>query len=207
MLALWKENYDKPRQHIKKLRHYFANKGLYSQSYGFSSSHVQMWELEHKEDWVLKNWCFTIMVLEKTLESLLDNKEFKSVNFKGNQPWIFIGRTDAEAEAQILWPLDMKRKRLTHWKGPWCRERLRARGEAGDRGWDGWMASPTQWTWFSANSGRQGRPGKPGMLPSTGSQRDGHVLATGQQNAGKYCLPHKRTWHKKRGPLLGTLLW
>ena len=133
MLALWKENYDKPRQHIKNQRHYFANKGLYSQSYGFSSSHVQMWELEHKEDWVLKNWCFTIMVLEKTLESLLDSKEFKSVNFKINQPWIFTGRTDTEAEAQILWPLDVKWKRLTHWKGPWCRERLRARGEAGDR--------------------------------------------------------------------------
>ena len=168
-----------------------------------------MWELEHKEDWVPKNWCFTILVLEKTLESLLDSKEIKSVNFKGNQPWIFIGRTDAEAEveAQILWPLDVKWKRLTHWKRPWWRERLRARGEVGDRRWDGWIALPTQWTWYSANSERQGRTGKPGVLPSMGSQRDRHVLATGQQNAGKYCLLHKRTWHMKRGPMFGTLLW
>ena len=106
MLALWKEIYDKPRQHIKKQRHHFAHKGSYSQSYGFSSSYVWMWELDHNEGWVPKYLCFRIVVLEKTLESLLDWKEIKSVIFKGNQPWIFIGRTDAEAP--ILWPPDMK---------------------------------------------------------------------------------------------------
>ena len=87
---------------------HFANKGPYSKSYGFSSSHIWMWELDHKEGWALKNWCFWIMVLEKTLESPLDCKEIKLVNPKGNQHWIFIRRTDAEAEAPILWPPDVK---------------------------------------------------------------------------------------------------
>ena len=85
-----------------------ADRGLCSKSYGFSSSHVQMWELDHKEGWVLKNWCFWNVVLEKTLENLLDCKEIKLVNPEGNQPWIFVGRTDAEAETPILWPLDSK---------------------------------------------------------------------------------------------------
>ena len=94
----------KPRQHIKKQRHHFADKGPSSQSYGFSSSHVWMWELEYKGSWAPKNWCFWTVVLEKTLESPLDSKEIKPVNPKG----IFIGRTDVEAEAQILWPPDVK---------------------------------------------------------------------------------------------------
>ena len=98
-----------PRQSIKKQRQHFANKGLYSQSYGFSTSHVQMWELYHKEDQALKNWCFQTVVLEKTLESSLDSKEVKSVNPKGNKPWIFIGRNDIEAETLILWPPDAKK--------------------------------------------------------------------------------------------------
>ena len=113
MLAPWKKSYDQPRQHIKKQRHYFAetftDKGLYSQSYGFSSSHVWLWELDHKESWVSKNWCFWTVVLEKTLESPLDSKEIKPVHPKGNQSWIFIGRTDAEAEAPILWLPDAKK--------------------------------------------------------------------------------------------------
>ena len=104
------ESYDKPRQHFKKQRHYFANKVSSSQSYSFSSSHVQRWELGHKEGWILENWCFPIMVLEKTLESPLDCKEIKPVNPKGNQPWIFTGRTEAKAEAEspIVWPPDVK---------------------------------------------------------------------------------------------------
>ena len=106
MLASWKKSYDKPRQRIKKQRHHFADKGLYSQSHGFSSSHVWMWELNHKDSWALKNWCFWTVVLEKTLESPMDSKEIKPVNPKGNQPWIFIGRTDAEAA--ILWPPAIK---------------------------------------------------------------------------------------------------
>ena len=96
------------RQHIKKQRHYFANKGPSSQSYGFSSSHVWMWELDYQESWAPKNWCFWTDLLEKTLESPLDCKEIQSVNPKGNQSWIFIGRTDAEAETPMLWPPDAK---------------------------------------------------------------------------------------------------
>ena len=106
ILAPWKKSYDQPRQHFKKQRHHFANKGPDSWSYGFSSSHVWMWELSHKEGWAPKNWCFWTVVLEKTLESPMDSKEIKPVNPKGNQPWIFIGRTDAEAEVPILWPPD-----------------------------------------------------------------------------------------------------
>ena len=112
----------------------------------FSSHHVDLWELDHREGWLLKNWCFWIVVLEKTLERPLDCKEIKPVNPKGNWPWIFTGRTDAEADAPIFWPPDGEE--LTHWKRPWCWERLRA-GEGGDRGWDGWMASWTQWTCLS----------------------------------------------------------
>ena len=96
------------QKHIKKQRHHFADKGPHSQSYSFSSSHVQMWELDHKEDWAPKNWCFWIVVLERTLESPLDSKEIKPVNPKENQLWIFIGRTDAEADVPILWLPDVK---------------------------------------------------------------------------------------------------
>ena len=105
-----------------------GDSGPYSQNYGLSSSHVQMWELDHKEGWALKNWCFWTVVLEKTLESPLDSKENKPVNPKGNQPWMFIGRTDAKAEAPLLWPPWCQEP--THWKRPWCWERLRT-GEEG----------------------------------------------------------------------------
>ena len=99
---------DKPRQHIKKHGLYFANKDPYSQSCIFSSSHVWMWELDHKRGWAAKNWCFRTVVLEKTLESPLDCKDIQPVHPKGNQSWIFIGRADVEAEALILWPPDVK---------------------------------------------------------------------------------------------------
>ena len=108
MLAPWKKSYDKPRQHIKKQRHYFADKGLSSPSYGLSSSHVRIWELDHKESWAPKNWCSSTVMLEKTLESPLDCKEIQLVHHKGNQFWIFIRRTDTEAETPILWPPDAK---------------------------------------------------------------------------------------------------
>ena len=107
-LAPWEKSYDQPRQHIKKHRHYFANKGPFSQDYGFSSSHVWMWELDHKGNWLPKNWCFWTVVLEKSLESPLDYKEIQPVHPKGNQSWIFIGRTDVEAETPILCPPDVK---------------------------------------------------------------------------------------------------
>ena len=108
MLASWKKNYNKARQHIEKQKHYFSNKGPAGQSYGFSTSHACMWELDHKEGWVPHNWCFWTKVLEKTLESSLDSKEIKPVHPEGNQPWISFGRTDAETEAPILWPPDAK---------------------------------------------------------------------------------------------------
>ena len=101
-------NYDQHRQHIKKQRHYFANKGLSCQGYGFSSGHVWKWELNYKESWAQKNWGFWTVVLEKTLESPLDCKEIQPVHPKGYQFWVFIGRTDFEAETPILWPLDVK---------------------------------------------------------------------------------------------------
>ena len=108
MLTPWKESYDQPRQHIKKQRHYFANKGLSSQCYGFSSSHVRMWELDYKESWVLNSWCFWTVVLEKTLESPLDCKEIQPVHPTGNQSWVCIEKTDVEAKTPILWPPDAK---------------------------------------------------------------------------------------------------
>ena len=107
MFAPWKKSYDQPR-HIKKQRHYFANKGPSSQSYGFSSSHAWMWDLNYKESWAPKNWCFWTVVLEKTLDSPLDCKEIQPVHPKGDQSWIFIGRTDAETEAPIVSPPDAK---------------------------------------------------------------------------------------------------
>ena len=115
-LAPWKKSYDQPRQHTKKLRQLFANKGPSSQIYGFLSSHVWMWELDYKECWETKNWCFWTVVFEKTLESPLDCKEIQPVYPKGNQSWIFIGRTDAEAETPILWPPDTKNWLI--WKDP-----------------------------------------------------------------------------------------
>ena len=144
MLAPSKKSYDKPRQPIKKERHHFANKGPYIRSYGFSSSHVWMWELDYKEGWVMKNWCFWTVVLEKTLDNPLDSKEIKSVNPKGNQHWIFIGRTDAEAEAPIFWPFDVKSWLIgndpdsgTDWK--------QEKGMTEDRmvGWYHWLSMNT----------------------------------------------------------------
>ena len=108
MLDPWKKSHNQPRQHVKKQRHYFANKGPSSQSNGFSSSHVWMWELDYKENWVPKNWCFWAVVLEKILESPLDCKEIQPVHPKGNWSWVFIARTDAEAETPNLWPPDAK---------------------------------------------------------------------------------------------------
>ena len=116
MLTPWNENYDQPRQHIKKQRHSFVNKGPCSQGYGFSSGHVWMWELYYKESWVPKNWCFWTVVLEKTLESPLDSKKIQPVHPKGDQSWVFTERTDFEAETPILWPHHMKSWLI--WKDP-----------------------------------------------------------------------------------------
>ena len=163
---------------------------VHSQSYGFSSSHVWMWELDYKESWGLKNWYFWTVVLEKTLLSPLNCKEIKPVNPKGPQPSIFIGRTDAEAKAPILWPPDVKNWLI---RKAWCWERLKAGGEGDDRGWDGWMASPTRWTWIWTNSRRQWRTGEPGILQSMGLQRVRHDLATEQQ-CNVYGMCFKLIW-------------
>ena len=123
-----------------------------------------------------KNWCFWTVVLEKTLESPLDCKEIPPVHPKGDQPWVLIGRTDAESETPNS--LANSCEELTHWKRPWCREGLEAGGEGDNRGWDGWMASPTQWTWVCVNSGSWWWTGRPGVLRFLGSQRVGHDWAT-----------------------------
>ena len=120
-----------------------------------------MLDLDYKESWALENWCFWTVELEKTLESPLDCKKIQPVHTKGNQSWIFIGRTDAEAETPTLWPPDVKK-----WlrKRPWYWERLKTRKEGDNRGWDGWTASPTQWTWVWANSGSWWWTGRPDVL-------------------------------------------
>ena len=116
MLTPWKKSYDQPRQHIKKQRHYFAKKGPSSQGYDFFSGHVWMWELDCEVSWAPKNWCSWTVVLEKTLEIPLDCKEIQPVHPKGDQSWVFIGRTDAKAETPILWPPNVKSWLI--WKGP-----------------------------------------------------------------------------------------
>ena len=131
------------RQHIKKQRHYFANKGPTSQSYGFSSCHIWIWDLNYKESWAPKIWCSWTVVLEKTLAARRSNQSIlrKSVLNVHWKNWYWNSNTLA------TWC-----KELTHWKKPWYWERMKA-GEGDDRGWDGWMASPTQWTWVWVSSG------------------------------------------------------
>ena len=162
----WKKSCDTPRQHIKKQRHLFADKGPSSQSYGFSSSHVWMWELDCKEGWAPKNKYFWTVVLEKTLESPLNSMEIKPVNPKGDQLWIFIGRTDAEAEALILWP----------WKNPDAgKDWGQKKGETEDE-MVGWHL--TQWTWVWVDSRSWWWTGRPGVLWFMGSQRVRHDWVT-----------------------------
>ena len=156
------------RQHIKKQRHYFTNKGPSSQSYGFSSSHAWMWDLDYKESWVPKNWCLWTVVLEKTVESPLDSKEIRPVLPKGNQSWIFTGRTDVEYETLILWLCVVKNWLIG--KDP---------DSAKDWGLEEMgMALPAWWTWVWVNSRRWWWTGKPGMLQYMGSQRIGHNWVT-----------------------------
>ena len=172
MIASWKESYDKPRQCIKKQRHHFANKSLYSQSYGLSISHVQMWELSHEEVRVLNSWYCWSVVLEKTLESPLDSK-IKPVNSKGKQSWIFLGTTDSKAEAPILWPSDEKTLMLGK------TEDRRRRGQERMR----WLEVITGS--MDMNLGKLQkivRDKRPGVLQSMGSQRVRHNLETEQQH-------------------------
>ena len=135
-----------------------------------------MWELNHKESWVLKNWCFWTVALEKTLKSPLDCKESKPVHPKGNQSWIFVGRTDTEAETLILWPAYAKNWLIG--KDPDAGKNWRQEKEGDDRGWDSWMALPTQRTWVWVSSRSWWWTGKPGTLQSMGLQRVRHDWVT-----------------------------
>ena len=186
-----------------KQRHYFANKDPYSQSYGFSSSHVWMWELDHKDSWTPKNQCFWTVVLKKTLESPLDSKEIKLVHPKGNQSWMFIGRTDAEAEAPILRPPDAKI--LLIGKDPdagkdWRQEEM---GMTEDEmvGWHDWLYRDE----FEVSSGSWCWTGKPGVLQSMESQTVVHDWAA-ELNWLQCSEPHKMpeakvgwsSWNYKR---------
>ena len=146
--------------------HHFADKGSYSQSYGFSSIHVWMWELDHKEGWVPKNWYFPIGVLEKQGDQTSQSSRKSTLNIHWKD-WCWSSNTLA------TWC-----KELTHWKRLWCWERLRVGGEGDNRGWDGWMASPTQWTWVCVYSGSWWWTGRLGVLWSMGLQRVGHDWVT-----------------------------
>ena len=137
-----------------------------------------MGELDCEESWVPKNWCFWTVVLEKTLESLLDCEEIQPVHPKGDQSWVFIGRTEGLMLKLKLNTLATWCEELTHLKIPWCWERLRAGGEGDDRGWDGWMASLTQWTWDWVDSGSWWWTRRPGVLRFMGLQRVGHNWVT-----------------------------
>ena len=152
---------------------------MHSQSYSFSSNHVWMWELDYKESWVPKIWCFVTVVSEKTLQSSLDCKKIQTVHPKRDESWVFIGRTDVEAKTPILWPPDAKNWLVGCWG------RLKAVGEADDRGWDGWMATLTQWTWVSVSSRSWWWTGKPGVLQPMGSQRVRHDWTDQFKRKGK----------------------
>ena len=175
MLAPWKNSYDKSRKHIKKQRHHFANKGPYSQSYGVSSSHVWMWEMNHKEGWLLRIeafelWCWRRLLrvpwmASRSSQSIL-RKSILNIHWK-DWCWSWSSNTMA------TWY-----KQPTLRKRPWYWESLKAGGESNNRGWDGWMSLLTQWTWIWANSRRQWRTEKPGVLQFMGSQRDRHGLET-----------------------------
>ena len=175
MLAPWKKSYDQPRQHIKKKRHYFANKGPSSQSYGFSSSHVWMWELDYKESWAPKNWCLWTVVLEKIHESPLGCKEIQPVHPKGDQSWMFIGSIDAETP--VLWPPDGKNWLIGKHPDAGKDWRWEEKGLTEDE-MGGWH--PTQWTWVWVGSGIWWWTGRPGVLQSMGSQRVEENFATEQ---------------------------
>ena len=171
MLALWKKSYDQSRQHITKQRHYFVNKGLSSQRYGFSSSHVWMWQLDYKKAECWKIGAFELWCWRRLLRVSWTARRTNQSILKEISP-------EYSLEGLMLNTLATWCEELTHLKRPWCWERLKARGEGDDRGWDGWMASPTQWTWVWVDSGSWWWTGRLGVLWSMGLQRVGHDYVT-----------------------------
>ena len=159
MFVSWQESYDKPRQCVEKQRQYSNKKGPYSQGYGLPSDHVWLWQLDSKEGEAPKNWVLQTVVLEKTPECPLDSKKIKTVNLKGNQPWILVGRTDAKTETPAFWSSDTN---------SWLTGKVPDVEKKGIRGWDAWMALPMQWTWSWAIFRRWWGTGRPGMLQSMG---------------------------------------
>ena len=193
-LTPWKESYDQPRQHIKKQRYYFANKGPCSQGYGFFSSHVWMWELDCEENWAPKNWCFWTVVLEKTLESPLDCKEIQPVNPKGNRSWIFIGRTEVEAETPMLWPPDAKNWLIGKYPDAGKIESGRRRR------WER-MDGITDLRDMSLSKLRELVTDREAWLQSMGSQRVGHDWATELnwtegEDMGQGWTPEAKGWRE-----------
>ena len=188
----WKKCYDQPRQHIKKQRHYFANKGLSSQRYGSSSSHAWMWELDCKESWAPKFWFFWTVVLENTLESPLDCKEIQPVHPKGNLSWVFIGRTDAEAAILLskyfLYKLDWMNA-----GDKWSTMPSISRRRRGRQRMRWWMASPTRWAWVLVDSGSWWWTGRPGVLRFMRSQRSRTRLSDWTElNWTDWCLQYRK---------------
>ena len=183
MLVPWKKSYDKPRQHIKKQRRHFANKDPSSQSYDISSSHVQIWELDHKEGCALNIDAGAVSRKIPWTIKGQSRRSNQSIQKEINPEYSLEGLM-LKPKLQYFGHLMQRANSLEKTLIPWCWERFRAGGEGNDRGWDGWMASLTQWTWVSANSGRWWRIGKPWMPQSLGSQRVEHNLATEKQKQG-----------------------
>ena len=173
MLTPWKKSYNQPWQHIKKQRCYFANKGPSSQGYGFSSSHiwVWMWELDYKESWAPKNWCFWTVVWRILLRVPWTARRSNQSLIREINPEYSLEGLMLKLKLQYFGPWC---EELTHWKRPWCWERLVVRGKEDDRGWDGWMVLPTQWAWVWVNSWSWWWTGRPGVLQSMESQRVWH---------------------------------
>ena len=161
MLTPWKESYDQPRQHIKKQRHYFANNGPSSQSYGFSRSHVWMWELDYKESWAPKKWCFELWCWRRLLRiPWIERRSNQSTQKEiSSEYWLEGLMLKVNCNTLVTWC-----EELAHWKRPWHWERLKVGGEGDDKGWVGWMASLTRWRWVWVNSRSWWWTGRPGVL-------------------------------------------
>ena len=174
MLTPWKKSYNQPRQHIKKQRHYFANKGLSSQSYCFSSSHVWMWELDYKESWIdaFELWCWRRLLRVPWTARRSTQSILKEISPEYLLEGLML-KLKLQSFGPLMWRTDSFESIIS-----WCWERLKEEGEGDDRGWDGWMVSPTQWMWVWVSSESWWWTGRPGVLQSTELQRVGHDWVT-----------------------------